>query len=65
MSMLRLFGQSAVIRGRRPMDRFIHRQNLAHYQRQLAETTDEAQRRSLEKLIAEEVAKERTPPEGG
>ncbi|MGP0094984.1 MAG: hypothetical protein ACLPKB_34275 [Xanthobacteraceae bacterium] len=47
------------------MDRFIHRQNLAHYQRQLAETTDEAQRRSLEKLIAEEVAKERTPPEGG
>jgi len=27
-----------------PMDRFIHRQNLEHFRKQLAETTDETQR---------------------
>jgi hypothetical protein len=45
------------------MERFVHRANLEHFRRLLAQTTDEAQRRKLEKLIAEEEAKETpTPP---
>jgi hypothetical protein len=40
------------------MEGFVHRQNLEHYRKLLAETTDEAQRRMLLKLIAEEDAKE-------
>jgi hypothetical protein len=42
------------------MQGFIHRKNLENYRQLLAETKDEAQRRQLEKLLAEEVAKE--PP---
>ena len=42
------------------MDSFIHRQNLEHYRKQLAATTDEAQRRMILKLLADEEAKE--PP---
>jgi len=42
------------------MQEFIHRKNLEKYRRLLAETNDEAQRRQLEKLLAEEAAWE--PP---
>jgi hypothetical protein len=43
------------------MERFVHRQNLEHYRKLLAETTDEAQRPVLLKLIAEEEDKDRKP----
>jgi hypothetical protein len=43
------------------MERFVHRRNPEHYRKLLAETTDEAQRRVLLKLIAEEEAKDRKP----
>ena len=42
------------------MDKFIHRHNLENYRKQLAETKDEAQRRGLMKLVAEEEAKDRS-----
>jgi hypothetical protein len=49
-----------------PMEEFIHRQNLEHYRKQRAETTDEARRRLLEKLLAEEEVREnQMPPTGG
>ncbi|WP_168192787.1 hypothetical protein [Undibacter mobilis] len=44
------------------MERFIRRQNLERFRRMLARATDEAQRRQLEKLIAEEEAKDQLPP---
>lgn len=44
------------------MDRFVHRANLEHFRRLLAQTADEAQRRKLEKLIAEEEAKDASAP---
>ena len=40
------------------MEHFIHRHNLAHFRKLLAQPTDEAQRRMLVKLLAEEEAKE-------
>ena len=40
------------------MQEFIHRKNLENYRQLLAETKDEAQRRQLEKLLAEEMARE-------
>jgi len=40
-----------------PMDNFVHRANLVHLKRVLAETKDDAQRRQVEKLLAEEQAK--------
>jgi hypothetical protein len=43
---------------------FVHHQNLAHYRKLLTETTDEAQRRLLLKLIAEEEAKQPKSPKG-
>ena len=42
------------------MERFVRRLNLDHLRQRLAEAKDEAQRRQIEKLIAEEEAKE--PP---
>ena len=39
-------------------DLFIHRQNLDHFRKRLAETTDESQRQQILKLLAEEEAKE-------
>ena len=39
------------------MEWFIHRQNLIHYRKKLAEATDDAQRNALVKLIAAEEAK--------
>jgi hypothetical protein len=42
------------------MQGFIHRKNLENYRQLLAETKDDAQRCQVEKLLAEEMAKE--PP---
>lgn len=56
--------------GSAPADSFIHEQNVAHY-RQLLESPslDEAQRRSIEALLAEEMRKDMTssnsPPDDG
>jgi hypothetical protein len=46
------------------MEQFIHRQNLAHLRKLLAQPADEAQRRTLLKLLGEE-AKEAKPIDGG
>jgi hypothetical protein len=45
------------------MHRFIHEQNLAHYRKVLAETTDPAKRRAVLKLLADEQANVRAPAE--
>ena len=45
------------------MDRYIHNQNLAHYRKVLAETTDPTKRRAVLKLIADEQANFRAPTE--
>jgi hypothetical protein len=39
------------------MDRFIHRENLKHYREMLNRATDETQRQTLLRLIAEEEAR--------
>jgi hypothetical protein len=39
------------------MERFIHRENLALLRKNLAETQEEAQRKVILKLLAEEEAK--------
>lgn len=43
------------------MERFVHQMNLDRLRRLLHESKDEAQRRQIEKLIAEEEAKSPTP----
>ena len=43
------------------MDRFVHRANLERFRRLLTQTTDETRRQQLERLIAEEEAKEDPP----
>ena len=40
------------------MERFVHRQNIERFRRLLAETVDEAERRRILKLLAEEEAKD-------
>lgn len=40
------------------MEKFIHRQNLEHYRKLLAQTNDEVKRETLLKLLAEEEAKD-------
>jgi hypothetical protein len=45
------------------MDRYIHDQNLAHYRKVLAETTDPTKRKAVLKLIADEQASVRASPE--
>ena len=42
------------------MERFVHRQNLDHLRKQLAQATDPSQRHQIVTLLAEEEAKE--PP---
>jgi hypothetical protein len=39
------------------MEQFIRRQNIEHYRKLLAQTTDEAQRQMLLRLLADEEAK--------
>jgi hypothetical protein len=46
------------------MDRFVHRENLAHYRRLLAEPDvekDQVRYKLLIRLLADEQAKERVP----
>ena len=46
------------------MDHFIHRENLAHYRRLLAEldaANDPARHNLLTRLLADELAKETSP----
>jgi hypothetical protein len=38
------------------MRRFVHRENIKHYKQLLERTTDEAERRRILKLLAEEEA---------
>jgi hypothetical protein len=38
------------------MERYIHEQNLVHYRKVLAETTDQAKRQTVLKLLADELA---------
>jgi hypothetical protein len=45
------------------MDRYIHDQNLAHYRKVLAETTEPTKRQMVLKLIADEQANVRPPLE--
>ncbi len=48
------------------MDHFIHRENLAHYRRLLAEpnvTNDPVRHELLNKLLAEEIAKDAPAPD--
>lgn len=47
------------------MDRFIHRENVAHYRRLLAEPhvmKDQVRHRELTRLLAAELAKDGEPP---
>jgi hypothetical protein len=44
------------------MEEFIHRENLALLRRRLAEVEDEASRRVILKLLAEEEGKDKLPP---
>jgi hypothetical protein len=47
------------------MERFIHRENIAHYTRLLAEadvTTDPIRHKELIRLLAAEIAKDAVPP---
>ena len=44
------------------MERYIHRENLALLQKRLAEAKDEATRNIIQKLLAEEEAKDSAPP---
>jgi hypothetical protein len=43
------------------MDKFIHRENLALFKKRLAESRDDAERKVLLKLLADEEAKD-VPP---
>ena len=42
-------------------ERFVHKQNLVFYRKMLAQTQDEAVRRQLLRLLAEEGAKDQQP----
>ena len=47
------------------MDRFIRRENIAHYRRLLAEpdvTTDQVRHTELTRLLDAEIAKDAEPP---
>jgi hypothetical protein len=46
------------------MDKFVHRQNLDHFRKQLADTNDPSLRLQILKLLAEEEAKELPPRRG-
>jgi len=47
------------------MENFVHKQNIERYRRLLAQVTDEAERRWIEKLLAEEIAKDHIPKPPG
>jgi hypothetical protein len=43
------------------MERFIHRQNLLHLRKLLAQAADPATREQIKKLLTEEEAKDQLP----
>jgi hypothetical protein len=45
------------------MEKFVHGENLKLYRKLLAETTDVQKREMLLRLLADEEAKEKRPPE--
>ena len=45
------------------MDKFLHHHNLENFRKHLAATKDDAQRRMLLTLLAEEEAKDRPVPD--
>lgn len=47
------------------MQSFIHRKNLEHYRKLLAETTDDATRQTIQELLAAEESKDRKLPNDG
>ena len=50
------------------MQSFIHRKNLEHYRKLIAQTTNDEDRQTLLKLLADEEAKDKPPrgaPNGG
>ncbi len=47
------------------MDKFIHGQNIALYKKRLLEPITDAERRVIQKLLAEEEAKDLPPPSRG
>ncbi|MDR3465994.1 MAG: hypothetical protein P4M07_08635 [Xanthobacteraceae bacterium] len=46
------------------MDRFIHRQNIELFKKRLAEVNSDAERKVIEKLLADELAKDPPPKKG-
>ena len=46
------------------MDKFIHGQNIALYKKRLLAPITDAERRVIQKLLAEEEAKDLAPPKG-
>ncbi len=57
-----MFWFGAASGGKSHMEKFVHRHNLEHFRKLLAEATDDAQRQRLAELLAEEEAKEEDPP---
>jgi len=45
------------------MENFVHRENLKLYRKLLTETVDERKRQTIQKLLADEEAKDAQPPE--
>jgi hypothetical protein len=45
--------------GRKAMEQFVRRENIKHYREMLARTTDESDRRRLQKLLDEELQKQK------
>jgi hypothetical protein len=43
------------------MQSFVHRKNLEHFRKLLANTTDDAERRLLMKLLEDERSKDKAP----
>jgi len=45
--------------GRKPMEEFVRRENVKHLREMLERSTDEIQRRKLQKLLDEELQKQK------
>lgn len=46
-------------------EKFVHRQNIQHFRRLLAETKDDHTRKIIRGLLDEECAKDEPPPDEG
>ena len=51
------FEHMVLTKGTDPLDKFVARLNIEHYRKKLATEADEAQRKMLQGLLAEEEAK--------